>query len=227
MRTGAFTFQDGIRSGTERSAPARYTAREAGSRETMRDIDSGELLEQARAGSREALGRLFERSAGKLLALIRLRLGPRLRGQLESRDILQSCLLRASERLGQFHGSGSSSFMGWLARIAENEIRDQASYHARRKRDAARSVPLEEEAERLPAELRSALSTLALDERMQRLEQALETLEERHREIIVLRRLEELPYSEIALRLGSTPDACRMLYARAMAALTLRMQEQS
>jgi RNA polymerase sigma-70 factor, ECF subfamily len=191
----------------------------------MRDVESSELLDRAREGSRPALGQLFERHAGKLLALIRLRLGPRLRGQLESRDLLQACLLRASERIEQFHGSGSSSFMGWLARIAENEVRDQAAYHARQKRDAARSIPLEDAAERLPTELRSALSALVLDERMRRLEQALETLDERHREVIVLRKLEELSYSEIAERLGSSPDACRMLYARAMAALTLRMEE--
>lgn len=192
----------------------------------MRDPASGELLEQARGGSSEALGRLFERSAGRLLALIRLRLGPRLRGQLESRDILQACLLRASERIDQFQGSGASSFMGWMARIAENEVRDQASFHARGKRDAARSLPLEEAADQLPAPLRSALSALVLDERARRLEAALEQMEDRQREVIVLRQLEELSYAEIAQRLGGSPDACRMLYARAMASLTLRMRGQ-
>ena len=33
--------------------------------------------------------------------------------------------------------------MAWLARIAENEIRDQADYHRRQRRDAARAVPLD------------------------------------------------------------------------------------
>lgn len=191
----------------------------------MHELESAQLLAQARAGSSEALGRLLERNAGKLLALIRLRLGPRLRAQLESRDLLQSCLLRAAERLDQFRGSGASSFMGWLARIAENEIRDQASFHVRQKRDAAQNVPLEDAGETLPASMRSALSQMVLNERARQLERALESLDDRHREVIVLRKYEELSYSEIAERLHSTPDACRMLYSRAMAALTMRMQE--
>ncbi len=38
--------------------------------------------------------------------------------------------------------------------------------------------------------------------------------------MVLLRRLEELPYSEI----GRSPDACRMLFARAMTALTAAME---
>ena len=41
------------------------------------------------------------------------------------------------------------------------------------------------------------------------------------RELIVLRKLEELSYREIGERMGKSPDACRMLLARAMTALTL------
>jgi DNA-directed RNA polymerase specialized sigma24 family protein len=35
-----------------------------------------------------------------------------------------------------------------------------------------------------------------------------------HREIILLRKFEELPFAEIAQRLGRSEDACRMLRAR-------------
>jgi hypothetical protein len=37
----------------------------------------------------------------------------------------------------------AGSLMAWLARIAENEIRDRADYHARQRRDARLEVPLE------------------------------------------------------------------------------------
>jgi DNA-directed RNA polymerase specialized sigma24 family protein len=43
--------------------------------------------------------------------------------------------------------------------------------------------------------------------------------------VILLRKYEELPFGEIARRLGKTEDACRMLLARAMTALTLKMSE--
>ena len=58
---------------------------------------------------------------------------------------------------------------------------------------------------------------------MDRVEAALETLEEHHREVIVLRKLEELTFAEIGERLGKSEDACRMLFARALTALTSRL----
>ena len=44
-----------------------------------------------------------------------------------------------------------------------------------------------------------------------------------HREVILLRKFEELSFADIARRLGKSEDACRMLLARAMTALTLKL----
>jgi RNA polymerase sigma-70 factor (ECF subfamily) len=181
------------------------------------------LLTRARDGSGPALDELYRRCAGRLLALIRLRLGPDLRGQLESRDILQACLLRSFERIDQLERTDARSLMAWLARIAENEIRDQVDFHHRQRRDARRNVALEEQEPALAARLRSSLSRLILDEQANRLERALESLSRAHREVIVLRKLEERSFKEIAATLGKSEDACRMLLARAMTALTLAM----
>jgi DNA-directed RNA polymerase specialized sigma24 family protein len=41
--------------------------------------------------------------------------------------------------------------------------------------------------------------------------------------VIILRSYEELSFAEIGARLGKSEDACRMLFARAMTALTMRM----
>ena len=62
------------------------------------------LLRAARDGSPQALGELYERLGGRLLALIRLRMGRDLRARLESRDILQNTLLKSFQRLDQFDG---------------------------------------------------------------------------------------------------------------------------
>jgi len=45
--------------------------------------------------------------------------------------------------------------------------------------------------------------------------------------VILLRKFEELSFKEIALRLGRSEDACRMLLARAMTALTMKMTEDA
>ena len=64
-----------------------------------------------------------------------------------------------------------------------------------------------------------------MTEEAERLEAALETLSPAHREIILLRKFEELSFAEIGRRLGKSEDACRMLLARAMTALTLTLAE--
>ena len=186
--------------------------------------ETATLIGRARAGSADALNALYTRCAGKLLPLIRLRMGRSLRTELESRDILQAVLLKSFERLGQFEGSGNTSLMAWLARIAENEIRDRADYQGRQRRDAARRVPIEE-ADALPVAVRSALTQAILSEEAERLERAIDSLTDDHREIILLRQFEELTFPEIAARIGKSDDASRMMFARAMTALTLTLSE--
>lgn len=181
------------------------------------------LLRRAKDGSARALDDLYGRCAGRLLSVIRLRLGRSLRAQLESRDILQACLLRSFERIEQFERSDAASLMAWLSRIAENEIRDQVDYHRRQRRDARQNVPLDEHQDPAATRVRSSLSQIILDQEALRLERAVEALSDQHREVILLRKLEERSWREIAERLGKSEDACRMLLARAMTALTLEM----
>lgn len=183
---------------------------------------SSVLLRRARDGSTEAMDAVMNEVGQKLLALIRLRLGPGLRARLESRDILQATLLKGFERFEQFEGSSSRSLMGWMAAIAHNEIRDQAEFHGRRRRDLARQVPLDAVAPggEAAAHLRSEVSRIALERDFQLLAAALERLEERYREVILLRRFEELGFAEIGQRMGRSAEACRKLLARAMTALS-------
>jgi RNA polymerase sigma-70 factor (ECF subfamily) len=187
---------------------------------------TGDLLAMAKQGSDAALNLLYERCAGRLLSYIRLRMGRELRARLESRDILQATLVKSLTHLHELKGEQSGSLMAWLARIAEHEIRDCADYHRRQRRDAAREMAVDDDAP-LPVRARSALSQVILDEETARLEAALDTLSPAHREIILLRKFEELTFPDIAKRLGKSDDACRMLFARAMTALTLAMGRTS
>lgn len=183
------------------------------------------LFERARGGSADALDDFYARAARKLLPIIRLRLGRSLRSELESRDILQSVLLKSVSRLSQVHEP--AAVMSWLARMAENEIRDRADYASRERRDAARRVPIDDQAEAVPAPIRQALSQVILTERVEALERALADLTDAQRELIILRKFEELSFAEIGARLGKSEDACRVAFARALAALTVRIAGQT
>jgi len=186
----------------------------------MPAADTRELYEQARRGAPNDVNAFYERCARKLLPIIRLRLGRSLRHEMDSRDILQTVLCKSLGRLDDVREPGA--VMAWLARIVENEIRDQADFYKRQRRDAAKRAPIEDAAA-VPASVRQALSQVILSRQAEALEDALESLGDAQREIIVLRKLEELTFPEIAKRLGKTEDACRMAYSRAMAALTLRL----
>jgi len=182
-------------------------------------------VRDALGGSREALERVYERSAPRLLAFIRLRMGRTLRSKMESRDILQATLMKSFQHFDEFKGSDTQSLGAWLARIAEREIADRVDFHQRQRRDAAREEPLDIEAmgAAVRAPVKSALTQAILDEKARHLEAAMDTLSDAHREIILLRKFEELSFGEIARRLDKSEDACRMLLARAMVALTLAM----
>lgn len=182
--------------------------------------DTRTLYEQARRGTEDDVNAFYERCARKLLPLIRLRLGRSLRREMESRDILQAVLCKSLGRLDNVRDP--TAVMAWLARIAENEIRDQADFYKRQRRDAAKRAPIEDAAD-VPAPVRHALSQAIVSREMERLEAALEELPEAQREVIVLRKLEELTFPEIAQRLGKSEDACRMAFSRAMAALTIKL----
>lgn len=182
--------------------------------------ETSELFLETRRGAPGAADAFYERCARKLLPLIRLRMGRSMRSEIESRDILQSVLVKAVPRLDQVEDP--RAVMAWLARIAENEIRDQADYHQRQMRDAARRTPLDDAAD-VPAPIRQALSQVIVNEQLARVEDALESMSPAERELIVLRKLEELSFAEIGRRLGKSEDACRMAFSRAMAALTIRL----
>lgn len=186
--------------------------------------DSKVLVQRAREGSRDALDTLLGDCGERLLGFIRLRLGPGLRAQVESGDILQVTLMRAFQHIDDFEGASRKSLVAWLVTIAQNAIRDQADFAHRQRRDVSRTVPLSEETEQLEADVRSEVSRLILKEETKRLEKAMESLGEEQREVILLRKYEELSFEEIGKRMGKSPDACRMLLARALTALANRVR---
>ena len=182
------------------------------------------MVRQALSGSDAALDALYGRLGPRLLAFIRLKMGRGLRARLESRDILQATFLKSFEHLDDFEGSDARSLLGWMMRIAEHEIRDRADFHGRQQRDPRIEEDVADHAE-LRARTRSALSRLILDEQSDRLDAALATLSDAHRQVILLRTFDEMSFGEIGQVIGKSEDASRMLFARAMTSLTLALSK--
>lgn len=187
-----------------------------------------QLLAKYRAGDDQAGSLLYDRYFDRIHAVVRLRMGPRLRAKAESLDIVQEAFLASLRRLEEFTYRTEGDFFHWLCTITENRIRDEADRFRAKKRDQARERPLQV---RRPSrdslvgpivELAGGASpaTQAVrDEDLHRLEQAVDALPQPQREALLQVRYEGLPLQEVARRMGRSPDAVRMLVARAIVAL--------
>jgi RNA polymerase sigma-70 factor (subfamily 1) len=192
-----------------------------------------DLVNAAQQGDRIALERLLARYQERVGRIVRLRLGPALRQQLESGDIVQQVLLEAFRSLDRYEARDEAGFLAWLAGIAEHRIRDAVDYHASEKRDPARMQPLEahdaDSSPPRPAPVDPATTppeSAARAEQVERLEACLAELPEADRELVVLRDYIGLSWAEVAERVGCpSPDAARMRHAGVLIHLGRRMRE--
>lgn len=168
------------------------------------------LCEQARAGSQQAYDQLFALHTDRALLFVRSRLGAKLRGALESRDVLQDAYLAAHQAFGEFVYTDEGAFMRWLCRIIDHRICDLGDRHAAAKRQI---VPLPQPDPSGP------LTRLDRAEHRERVAKALEQLSDDHRQVLLLRFFEGLSAEEIGQRLQRSSGAVRKLAARALVEL--------
>ena len=143
------------------------------------------------AGDRNAYGVLVRRHGPRVHAVLLRTLGNR----MDADDVLQETFLRAYAKLSSFRGT--SSFVTWLVRIALNLGKNQ---HVRVKR--RETVPLEACAPEEFSELRDPADGMTRQEDRMRVQNALAALSSNHREILVLREMQEFSYQEISRMLN-------------------------
>jgi RNA polymerase sigma-70 factor (ECF subfamily) len=156
-------------------------------------------------------------------------MGSELRSKLESMDLVQDTFVAAVKDLGNFEYRDEGDFLRWMSQIAENRIRDNLKRLHADKRDIRREVPIDrrvpttgDNCPRMPEPIRTTTPSVifSVSEELDKLENAMNLLKPEYREVIVLNQIEGLSLKKIGDRLGKSPDAVRMLAARAMAALT-------
>ena len=154
---------------------------------------SVDLLERAQRGDQAALSALLDRYQDRLRRIVRVRLGSRLRGRIETMDIVQDAYEVAIRKIGDVEVRGPGSILNWLARIAQHKIHDANDYFGAAKRDQRREAPLESAAgsdggaERIPARTTLPDERAARTELREILDDALMELSDDHREVILLR----------------------------------------
>jgi RNA polymerase sigma-70 factor (ECF subfamily) len=125
----------------------------------------------------------------------------------QAEDISQEVFLRAYQSFDTLRSSPKVG--GWLKTVATNLTLNHLTRHRKRWRlfsevfsDDRREEELESAAESATAVFDTVLTELEADERRARVEQALDRLPDHQRIPLVLFHYEEMPYQEIADRLG-------------------------
>ena len=176
-----------------------------------------ELIEKAQAGDRPAFGELFELHRSRLAGLIRSKIGPGMRANLDVDDVLQETFTKALQSLDQFLWRGDQSFIRWLGGIAGNLILDAARTHRRKQ-----NFQLLADA---PGSGTSPSGVLRREERFERFQAALNRLTPEQREVVRLVRIDGLKIVEVSERLGKSPDAVKQLMLRGLARLRNDVRE--
>ena len=193
------------------------------------DDKTQHLVTLAKDGDESALNHLCNVYGPRILWLVRFRMGKELRSKLESVDLVQDVLVSALQDLRGFTYKNEGDFVRWLSRITENKLRNYLDRLHADKRDIRREIRLNTRGPILEDSFAAAMepidnttpsAILSKREEFDRLARAIDALKPDYRQVIVLAKIEGLAYSEIGTKLGKSPDAVRMLYSRAMAALT-------
>jgi RNA polymerase sigma-70 factor (ECF subfamily) len=142
-------------------------------------------VEAARAGDTRAFEHLYRRHAGRIHALVW-----RLAGNdaALAEDLVQDAFIRAWDKLHLFEGK--SAFGTWLHRLAANVALSDRRIRVRR---VARELPMDDAVERTAVGERDLQVALRTD-----LEQAIATLPERARTVLVLFDIEGYRHEEIS-----------------------------
>jgi RNA polymerase sigma-70 factor (ECF subfamily) len=137
----------------------------------------------------------------------------------EADEIAQETFVKVYEALGSFRGE--SQFYTWVYRIMMNAV----IYKTRRKR-VKKDVELEDVAETIAAEGGSPDEGIQRQEMTKLIEEAIETLPPKQREVFLMRFYDEMPYEEIASVLGTSVGGLKANYFHAAKKITEYVQRQ-
>jgi RNA polymerase sigma factor (sigma-70 family) len=169
------------------------------------DRTDRDLMLAVRGGDLAALDALFVRHHGRLYGFLARLTGNRATAE----DLVQEVFLRVLRARERYHGDGS--FTAWLFRIARNVAAGE--YGTRRE-----TMPLDDMVDVGAAES-DPIGEMETAEDLARLERALLAVAPQHREVLLLRGVEDLSHREVGEVLGCTEGAARVRVHRALNAL--------
>ena len=176
-------------------------------------LPDGDLVFKAQQGDLQAFDELVERYHGKIYGLTYNMTSNR----EDAEDLTQEVFVKAFNALPRF--KGKSSFYTWVYRIAVNK-----TINYRKKRNRKRALSLDQFDQEIKTDdiyhdltaKGSPLRNLSLTELQKKLNEALQTLSEKHRTVVIMHDMQGIPHEEIAKVVGASVGTIRsrLFYAR-------------
>jgi RNA polymerase sigma-70 factor (ECF subfamily) len=182
-------------------------------RSSLQKADDTQLIASAAKGDREAFGALYERYVFKVFRHVYYLTGD----QHTAEDLTAQAFLKALEAIPRYEMRGVP-FLAWLLRIAYNLTIN----HKKIRANGTSPLP---EAVEIQGTLGSPEASCEAKADGERVWAGVRTLRENQRQVIVMRFIDGLSYSDIAQVLGKSIGAVRVIQYRALCALRRQLED--
>ena len=180
-----------------------------------------QLLQRAGAGDRAALNQLLAEHRDELRAFVAGRLDAGIRARVDPSDVVQETLAEIVRRLPDFLRRKPMPFHLWVRKEAYERVLNTRRYHRAQCRNPGLEVPQPDDSSvslvnSLVGNGATPSEEAQANELAQHVAQAIANLDEGDREILILRRVDKLPYEEVAVLLNVSVTAARQRFGRAL-----------
>lgn len=178
------------------------------------------LIERIKNGDIAAYNDIVAKYYDRIYA----RVSQLLKNKQDAEEVTQDAFIRAHRGLENFRGD--ASFSTWLYQIATNLAHNRYWYWFRRKRDQSISLdqPLGDDGDLtlenlMPCEGENPAEATVTQEFVDRVSECMHDLNEKHKEVLILRNVKNLSYDEIAQQLEISVGTVKSRIARARESL--------
>ena len=181
------------------------------------------LLRRARGGDRAAFDALFERHCDAFKRFVSLRFDARMGTRMDASDIVQETQFEAFRRFNDFYDRRPMPFDVWLRKNAYDRLRNARRDHVKtQKRSVDRENRMPDQSSILIARTLHARSPTpsecaSQNEYRERVSQTVDELDERDRELLLMRVVEGRSHQEIAQLLEIDERAARQVKSQILA----------
>ena len=183
-----------------------------------------ELIKQLVDGEQSALAKLFELNRYRLQRMIAVRMDQRLKGRVDEADILQEAFMILSKKIDSYD-TNMSPYVWMCLTVLDQLIAEHRKHIRAGKRDARREVSISQKvgdesstelAATLEANDTSIRGKVATLEVTKHIRDTLSQMDEKDRDIIIMRIFENMSNTEVAEILDLTPNGASSRFSRAL-----------